>query len=126
MRPQLTIHKKERKHVYGLLHPVLGRQPLHIRPALIDPLLLYQLLPICPIQPINQLDRALADTSNCTDVPHRFHLAKEVACEVDGTACNRHWTSPICDAMFTSGDNDVATNRLDIRRKVEVIAVPYQ
>lgn len=109
-----------------LLEIVLRRQPRQICLALIDPLLLDQLLSVVPIQPVHQLDRTLAHPRNGADIPERLDPAKKVASKVYGASCNRYGTPSVSNSIFASSDNDVPADSLNVRRKIKMIAVSDQ
>ena len=73
------------------LRPALHRQPLQLRLAFLDPLILYQLLLLSEVQTIYQLDRSFADTSDTAYLPHSLRLVEQTAREVDCAAGNRYW-----------------------------------
>jgi len=99
------------------------RQPINARPAIVDPFLLDQLLLLRIVQPINQLNRALADARNCADIPHRLYLAQQMASKEYRTTGNGYRTPPISDAVFARRDDDVCAYSLDVRWQIEVVAV---
>jgi len=101
----------------------LERKTRQVSLAIINPLLLHQPFLLAIIQPVDQLDCALANSSYSTDIPQRLCFAQEVASEEYRSTSNRHRAPPVCDAVLPRLDNDVGTYGLDVRRQIEVIAV---
>ena len=101
-------------------------QVIHVSLALLNPLLLDQLLPLGIVQPVHQLDRPLTDPSNCTDIPSGLWLAQQQTRKVNRTTRNRHRTPPIGNPMLPRRNNDIRTNRLHADRQIEMIAVPHE
>lgn len=102
------------------------RKVIHVGLAVLDPLLLDQLLPLKIVQPIHQLDRPLADSCHSTDVPCGLWLAQQQTRKVYRTTRNRHGAPPIRDPVLTRGNDDIRTNRLHANRQIEMIAVPHE
>lgn len=105
---------------------LVSGQVIHVGLAILDPLLLDQLLPLIIVEPIHQLDRSLTDARNSTDIPCRLWLAQQQTRKIYRTTCNRHRTSPIRNPMLPRRDNDIRTNRLHADRQIQMIAVPHQ
>jgi len=91
--------------------------------AILNPLFLHQPLPFVKIQPVNQFDRALANSGHSTDIPQRLGFAQKVTSEVDRATGDGYRTPPVCNAVFPRFDNDIGTYGLHVRRQIEVVAV---
>jgi len=101
----------------------LDRQPIKRCLALLYPLLVHQLLPFGVVQPVHQPNRAFTNTRDRADVPGRPLFSEEVGGEVDGASRDGDRTPPIRDTELACRSDDVTADRLDVRRKIEVITV---
>lgn len=130
--PRLKVHEYIHKTWYETRTSIqppnlpLCWEIIHVGLAILDPLFLDQLLPLKVVQPVHQLDRPLADTRYRTDISYRLGFAQQQTRKVNRTACDRHRTPPICDAMLTRGDDDIRANGLHADRQIEMITVPDQ
>jgi len=91
--------------------------------AVINPLLFNQLLFVRIIEPIDQLNGPFADSCDKTNFPNRLHLAQQVTGKINRPSSNRNGTTTVSNSMLSGCDYDVPTDRLHIRRQIEVVAI---
>jgi len=91
--------------------------------ALLNPLLVHQLLPFGVVQSVHQPDCAFTDTRDRADVPGRSWFSEKVGGEVDGTSRDGDGTSSICDTELACRSDDVTADRLNVGREIEVVTV---
>jgi len=105
------------------LASTLDRQSVKSCLALLDPLLVHQLLPFGVVQSVHQPDCAFTDTRDRTDVPGRPRFSEKVGGEVDGTSRDGDGASSICDTELACRSDDVTADWLNVGREIEMVTV---
>lgn len=91
--------------------------------ALLNPFLVHQLLPFGIVKSIHQSNCTFTDASDRADIPCRSWLSEKVGGEVDGASRDGDGTPSVRNPELACLSDDVTTDRLNVGRKVEVIAV---
>ena len=123
---KVTFHEK---HDHGNVRSTVGpfvREIVQIQFFRFNPALGEKTTLVVVVNSIHEFNRALAHTCHRADLLRRFRLTEKVAGEVDGTSSDRNRATTIAIANLASELDDIAANGLEVRRKIEVVAVPNQ
>jgi hypothetical protein len=101
----------------------LDWQSFESRLALLYPFLVHQLFPFGVVKSVHQPDRAFTNTGDRADILCRPWLSEKVGGEVNCTSSDGDGASSICNAEFACLSDYVTTNRLNVGREIEMIAV---